>query len=471
MEIEEVPTGTLHPLTDLGNAMRLAQRCRGKIAHVHGIGWMYYAAGRWQADRLHIVQQEAKEVVRDILLEAAQAKDSALRLNLTKWAQTTQSAGKIEAMTRLAVGELAMLSEAFDRDPWLLNCANGTLDLRTGELRPHEAGDYLTRMAPVAFDPEAACPTFDAFLRRIFADDKALIGWVMCFLGYCLTGDIRTQIMAVFYGGGANGKSTLLDLMAHVMGDYYGTAPETLLMKGKRDEHPTEIADLQGRRLVVGSETEAGCRLKTQLVKRLTGDTRMKGRRMREDFYEFDRTHKLVLMSNNRPVIREDTEAMWRRIRLVPFNVTIPEAERDPMLLDKLKAEAPGVLNLLTLACRAWIANGYTNPPCPAIEEATAHYREESDPIGEFLDERCIMAPDASAVSGDIRRAYEEWCTERGEHPMSGKALWNYLEKRGCTPHRTWNIRTWRGLGLRNTSPAIVGSEVEHENDPQTAIF
>lgn len=225
-------------------------------------------------------------------------------------------------------------------------------------------------------------------MARILPDESKR-EFVMRLLGYSMTGSISDQVFPVFYGGGQNGKSTLLDLVCEMFGDYAGTAPDSLLTMKHNQEHPTELASLMGLRLVVASETESGAKLRVQLVKKLTGDARIKARKMRQDYFEFDRTHKFIMATNHKPEVNEDTEAVWRRLRLVPFNVSIPKSEQDTHLHEKLMAESPGILNRLVAASLAWQNNGLSEPP--EVLAATKEYREESQPIKGWLDDRCIV--------------------------------------------------------------------------------
>jgi putative DNA primase/helicase len=316
---------------------------------------------------------------------------------------------------------LAVAASQLDADDWLLNVRNGTIDLRTGELRPHRRKDLITKLAPVVYDPDAPCPRFDAFLDRTFAADGPLTCYVLMLLGYCLTGDISAQYLPIFHGQGNNGKNVLLDTVKGLMGDYAADAPPSLLVQRQRDEHPTEIADLFGLRLAIASETEEGATLKLQLVKRLTGDATLKGRYMRADFFEFRRTAKIILVTNSRPQVRENTEAAWRRLRLVPFSVVIPEAERDPGLLDALKSEWSGILARLIRGCLAFQRDRRLVPP-PAVASATADYRAAEDPVGEFLADCCVIDPPETAEASraftlwrDLLAAFLQWCMENGE--------------------------------------------------------
>lgn len=260
-----------------------------------------------------------------------------------------------------------------------------------------------------------------------------------------MTGDASTQHLPILYGEGANGKSTLVGVLMAIMGDYAGTLPDTLLMVG-RNEHPCEKADLQGKRFMAASETPATAKFNMPVVKQVTGEVTIKARKMHGNYYEFPRTHKLLLQTNNKPRVMEDSEAVWRRLKLIPFNVIIPEPERDPKLLDKLLAEKSGILNWLLVGCVDWQREGFGMPE--AVADATRHYREESDPIGGFVDDCCTLGPDVSSSSGTLRAAYEEWCKAQGVHPINGKLFGMRLEKLGCSSGRNHGGRFWTGIGV-----------------------
>lgn len=328
---EVAPAGELKsfPMTDCGNAQRFARRATGQARFCGQRGrWFDWTRIRWQVDDALNVLNLAKDTALGIFDEAKAAADPARQKALATWAVKSQSRYALAAMVDLARPDLAVNVEALDVDPFAFNTLNGTLDLRSGELHPHNPDDLITRLAPVHFDPAAKCPLWESVLDRIMAGNAALIGYLQRLFGMCMTGDISEQVLPMLYGGGANGKTATVDTVAGLMGDYAGEAPPDLLLMRSNPEHPTELADLCGRRLVVASETDEGRRLRVQLVKRLTGNSRLKARYMRGDYFEFARTHKMILTTNNRPVIKETTLAIWRRIQLVPFSVTIPPEEQ-----------------------------------------------------------------------------------------------------------------------------------------------
>lgn len=379
-----------------------------------------------------------------------------------KHAVDSEKAAGINAIMMLAQTEpgIPVLASQFDADPYLFNCLNGTIDLRTFSLRPHSRDDLQTRMANVAYDPTAPRPLFEAFLRRIMADNLEMIAYLARLLGRCLSGDISEQELYFFIGEGANGKSVLIDTVLGILGDYAGTAPDSLLTVQTHNEHPTELADLCGRRLVVASETEEGARLKVQLVKRLTGDNRIKARFMRQDFFEFERTHKLIIVSNNKPLIRETKHAIWRRIRLVPFSVIIPQEERDPQLTEKLKSEWPGILSWLVEGYRDWRENGMRTPQ--EVLLATQTYQSEQNPLADYFADHCIQGSVFRVSRNELYVDYTAWCQKNGERqPLSRNALFDHVRLLPGVIEDQWRVsgqptpaRGFRGIGLsRSTGP------------------
>ncbi len=327
------------------------------------------------------------------------------------------------------------------------------MNLRTGELRPATPDDLVTKAIPVTYNPKATCPRWDAFIDRIMDSNADLIGYLQRLAGLLLTGDITVQELFIFHGGGANGKSVFIDTLGAMLGDYAGVAPDGFLTIRSHDEHPTEIADLCGKRLVVASETEEGSRLRTQLVKRLTGDARLKARFMRQDYFEFDRTHKLVLVTNNKPRINESTNAIWRRIRLIPFTVTIPPEEQDPHLLERLKAEWPGILSWAVRGCLEWQREGM-NPPGEVLI-ASEEYRAESDPLADFITDFCIRGTaEVRVVRGDLFASYQSWCVQVGEkHGMDQKAFYERIRRVAGVDDCRWKrggvvVRGFSGIGM-----------------------
>jgi putative DNA primase/helicase len=283
-----------------------------------------------------------------------------------------------------------------------------------------------------------------------------LTAYLQRIAGLALTGCVNVEELFIFYGTGANGKSKFIDTLLHVLGPYAGTAPDTLLMSRNRDEHPTEVADLLGKRLVVASESDEGGRLRIQLVKKLTGDARIKARFMRQDFFEFQRTHKTILVTNHRPRVNENTEAVWRRIRIVPFGVTIPEAERDDGLLDKLIMEAPGVLAWAVRGCLDWQEHGM-QPPAEVLV-ATDEYRSDADVFSDYVSERLILFSGARVTRKDLLTDYQAWAGKSPDR-LDRNALYDRIRQLGGVAEGvTEGIRRFDGVGLCRSAQGEAGA-------------
>jgi putative DNA primase/helicase len=372
------------PRTDTGVAERLVRRFGDRLRYVHP--WrkpLIWDGTRWKADDTAEVRRLAKRTARLILAEAATLENPDEAKDHARFALVSESRARIDAVLTQAYSEegVPILPDELDQDPWLLNVRNGTIDLRTGRLRSHRRSDYLTKLCPVHFDRHAECPVWESMLAKVLGSNAALIGFLQRIVGYSLTGVVHEQVLPIFHGKGSNGKSTVLNVLLSMLGtDYAMKAQPDLLMARRGEQHPTALADLFGKRLVVANETGEGHRLNESLVKELTGSDKIRARRMREDYWEFSPTHKIILSTNHRPEVRGTDHAIWRRIRLIPFDVTIPDDEQDARLPEKLAAELPGILAWCVRGCLAWLEIGL-NPPDP-VSRATDGYRREQDSIG-----------------------------------------------------------------------------------------
>jgi putative DNA primase/helicase len=341
-----------------------------------------------------------------------------------------------------------VLPEELDRDLWLMAVTNGTIDLHTGKLRASERGDLLTKAAPVVYDEDATAPIWGRFLERVLPD-SAVRWYVQKAAGYSMTGDVSEQALFFLHGAGANGKSTFLNVLMYTLGDYARQASPDLLMFKYGNEHPTALADLRGRRLVTTTEVQEGRRMAEVMVKQLTGGDRISARRMREDFSEFDPTHKIWLAANHKPVIRGTDHAIWRRIRLIPFTVQIPEAEQNPRLPKELKAEAAGILRWLIEGCLVWQQEGL-DPPATVVA-AVDEYRDEMDQVGQFIADRCDLDRTAVTTGSVLRKVYEAWCEANGERAMSTTAFGLRLQEKSVQRGRNrQGGRTYEGIGVRD---------------------
>ena len=376
-------------LTDLGNARRLVHQYGQELRYCNQRGWFIWDDRRWEPDDTGAVERFAKAAVRGIYNEAGACDDKDLRERIASHAYKSESDSRIKSMITLAKTEpeVVVRLDELDRDPWLLNLNNGTLDLSTGELKPHSRKNLITKLIPIDYYPDAVCPTWLGFLERITDGNTELIRFLQKAIGYSLTAITREQCFFILYGNGANGKSTFLNMLSALLGDYgRQTRTETLLVK-RGDQIPNDIARLAGSRFVCAVETENGRRLAEGLIKQMTGCDRMTARFLHREFFEFEPTFKLWLAVNHKPKVRGSDHAVWRRIRLIPFTVTIPEAERDSDLSAKLRVELPGILAWSVKGCELWQSNGLKPPK--TVAAATEDYRKEADVIAAFLDEAC----------------------------------------------------------------------------------
>lgn len=412
--------------------------------------WFVWDGRAWNADSVLKVSRLAELTIRALLKEAAEANDS----ETTQWAvRCNKKAQSRREMLEVVKHRVAVRIDQFDLNPWLLGVENGVVDLKSGELLPHAREQMITRLSPSAYDPDASCPRWEQFLREIMDANAEMIACLQRMAGYFLTGDISVQILPILFGPGGNGKNVFLDTLMGIMGPHAAEAPDGLVTTRITDEHPTEIADLHGRRLVVASETEEGRKMRIGLVKKLTGNRYLKGRFMRQDYFQFERTHKTVLVTNNKPVITETSNAVWRRLRLIPFTVTIPEEKQDKRLTEKLMAEWPGILAWAVRGCLDWQARQCDLALPSTVKDATTQYRSDSDAVGDFLQERCIVADDLKVIRSSLYQAFMEWAKGSGEEMLSGKAFASRMRSRGFndsawTSEHAKRLRAWAGVAL-----------------------
>lgn len=433
--------------TDLANARRLAARYGRDIRYTAAADWLVWDGRRWRIDEKGVaIQALAKDTALAIFDELRGAAD---RDALYRHARASQSKRAIEAMIYLARSEPgipAVLTD-FDGDPMLLNVVNGTLDLRSGTLRPHRREDYITRIVPIAWDERATAPTWDAFLRRVLAEDADLYGYVQRMVGYCLTGDTSEQVLHFLHGRGANGKSVFCEILAALLGEYAIVCSPELIMPRRHSAIPNDIARLRGARVALMNETTQGSRFDEAKLKDLTGGDTLTGRFLHREFFDFKPTHKLVIRGNHKPAISGTDEGIWRRLRLVPFTVQIPPDEQDKRLLDKLRGELPGILRWAVEGCLDWQRRGL-NPPA-VVTEAVQQYREESDTLGRFIAEHCNVRKLAQVKSGVFFRHYQQFAEQSGERWIPAKDLPHEMERRGFSYKRgTGGQRLYLGIEL-----------------------
>lgn len=444
--------------TDTGNAERFVRDHAGDVLFCHPWNrWLVWDGVRWARDERGGIASRVKSTLCAMHENAGRLIfGDEERKRLAKHALASESERARGAMIELAKCELPVVPEELDADPMLFNAQNGMIRLTDGKLYPHDRGEKITKCAGTIYDPHAECPGWLAFLDRCFAGDADLIGYMQRALGYSLTGDTSEEVFFVGYGTGANGKSTLFGVVQEIMGDYATTTrAETVLAKRNPESIPNDVAALLGARFVTAIEAEEGRRLASGLVKSMTGRDKLSARFMRSEFFEFVPSFKLWLGVNHKPRIRDSSPAMWRRVKLIPFTVTIPVPDQDPGLRDKLLTEAPGILAWLVGGCVAWKAHRLGS--CAAVDKATRAYRDESNTVVEWVALACTVARGASATHAELFGAFKVWCEREGEEPLGARAFGDRLEEAFAVVKRVPKVgrdRGYSGISLKSEGVA-----------------
>ena len=459
-------TTTTRPLTEVGNAHRLLDLHGERLRYVPDVsGWIVFRDGAWAWDRSgSFVRETAGKLGEQIYAEGA-AFSMEQAQHFAKHARVSQSARTIDAAVSLLSDQsnIRLPLALIDADPMLIGFdhARQVIDLRTGLARPAVAADYITKsLTPCTIGDSAKAVRWLAFLEQIFDGDAELIGWLHRWCGYLLTGSTSEQIFLFFFGLGANGKSVFAELLKYVMGDYGRAVASETLTETKRQAGGAspDLADLIGCRLAMSNETEDGSALAESLVKNLTAGDTITARQLYAQPVQFQPAFKLLMLGNHRPIIRGNDYGIWRRVRLVPFTRTFSEQERDPHLLDKLKAEAPHILAWMVDGCMEWQRRGLADVPSVVVSQ-TADYREEQDIIGQWLGECAKMDRSAEVESGELYASYREWCeTNNGSKPASKTSLCRRLPERGFQSRRSNGKSYWQGLALKANSHGAYNS-------------
>lgn len=470
------------PQTDLGNSERFRERNRGSVRWCSAFEWLYWDKLRWsQIDAAQVIQVAAHQTARSIQKEAAalRASDSDFEIptpkgpvmmseKLAAWARTSEAAAKLEKIAKHAAGYLKVLPHELDADPFKVNVANGTLVVRKTDdgsdyvnLKPHDQADLITKVSPVAFDPDAECPVFDEFLTFVqpAADMRRfLLQWQ----GLSLTGDVSEQRLVLFRGReGQNGKSTFIGICSYVGGDYSQTVPiSTFLDEGRgrsAGQATPDLAMLPGVRHLWASEPEKGAKLAEALIKLVTGGEQISVRHLwARDYFKFYPQFKLTISGNYDLKVTGVDGGIWRRVTVVPWDVTVPMEKRDPRLLEKLRAESSGILNRLLDGLRDWLDHGLILPR--AVTEATAAFRSDSDPCGRFL-EYCVAPASGERVrASDMHLLFCAWAKASSVPEWTPKGLAFALKEHGLTSKHS-NGMWWLGVKLTRSVSEFVDAD------------
>ena len=446
------------PLTDTGNGERVMHRHGNHLRFV--TRWekpIAFTGTHWQVDEDGAAYRYAVETMRDLKKQAAEMpeEDRNAALKLFKHATSSESHKKLAAMIAMAakVKGACVSPDMLDLNPWLYNVRNGTLDTRTGELRPHKRGNLITKVCPIDYDPSATCPSFQKFLDTIFECKGGLIAFVRRMIGYTITGCTGERAMFIFHGSGANGKSTLLGVLRDLLAGYATQIPaESLMVKNNGGSIPNDLARLKGARFVSALESDEGRRLAEGLVKQLTGgEDVITARFLRAEFFDFKPEFKLYMGTNHKPEIRGTDPAIWARIKLIPFNYVVPPDQRDQSLSAKLKVELPGILNWALEGCLEWQRDGLGVPD--EVVQATESYRGDMDRLGDFIAEKCTSDASLHASASTLYDTYKSWCAANNEEPFNQTKFGRKLNDRGFTSGRdNFGRKKWLGVGILNGS-------------------
>ena len=435
-------------------AYRLAATHTGKLMFVKGIGWHHWDGTRWAVDERGHAKRAVLQTLKQAITESVgdtTDHGKTLRSDVLK----CESANGIDGVLTVAasLAEFACTVADLDIDPWLLNCANGTLDLRTMQLSPHDPADRITKVTRAAHNP--GTPTkpvvWQQFLEQVLPDE-GVREYLQRIAGMALLGKVSEHILPILTGTGSNGKGTFYAALLWALGDYGCPAEPDLFMQSK-NAHPTGQMDLLGRRLVVVSESGEGHRLDEAKMKRLTGGDEIKARRMHRDFVSFEPSHTALFITNHLPKVSGDDQATWRRIRVIPFTVCIPEEQQKGDLDVALKVEADAVLAWAVAGWQAYQTRKLLQQP-EAVVNATGAYRLDSDVIGRFFEARCHLAPSVKTTARDLFAAWEKWRTADGAAEISKKAFGQALAGRGYASKKANGETWWEGVSLQyNCAP------------------
>jgi putative DNA primase/helicase len=439
-EIELLPP----EFSDDAMAMHFVAMFGAGMRWTPGMGWMHDTGTHWVRDE-HLIRFDlARKTARAMAMQA----DAKIRKAIT-------SAKAVNSILFLAQSDpdIVVPSLQWDCDPSLLNTPDGVIDLKTGKARQRSRGEYLTHVTRISMDAQADTPIWSKFVSQVFSDNAEMIEFTQRLCGYCLTGERREQKVFFAHGHGSNGKSTLLDILMWMMGTYALKLPTTVLMSSKHERHPTELAQLKGKRLAVSNELEEGAFWAEARIKELTGDETITARYMRQDNFSFDITHKHLIAGNHKPRLKGGDPAMARRMVLMPFEQKFEGAAKDHKLPEKLKAEAPGIMAWAVRGAVKWYADGLAIPS--RVEAVSKDYMSEHDDISMWIEECCETMSHLKARSSDLYASFRRWKQSRGEHEPS-QTVWG--EKMTLVPGLTKvamkGIRTLKGIDLNASEKA-----------------
>jgi putative DNA primase/helicase len=424
--------------SDHDAAMTFAAQCEGNLR-------FSTSSDQWYHRKVQVFEPIADAIAQGVVGDfAAQA-----QAQVGKDAGGIKSRAKINAIMELARAPLAIAEELIDKDRNHVGLADGRiLDLTTGELVTADKEVFVTKKLGTIYDTTAGCARWLEFLNTIFDGNQDKIDFVQRAIGYSLSGDVSEQCFFIMIGTGANGKSTFINALGNMFGDYSGTSPmQTLTVMPFSNGLGNDLADMQGKRFISASDGESGQRLAEAKIKNMTGGDKIKCRSLYQNYRVYDPQFKLWVATNDLPNVTGSDDAIWRRIRVIDFPVTIPESQRDPNLSADLAAEASGILNWALRGYRAWKVGGLKTPA--EVTEATGSYRHDNDLVGQFIEARCVEAPSAKCTSKAIHESYTRWCDDNGHTAMPVNTFAKKLKKKGFASRRGQQGNGWTGIDVK----------------------
>ncbi|WP_212958786.1 phage/plasmid primase, P4 family [Bacillus sanguinis] len=458
-------------LTELGNAERIAYHHGENVRYCNELEWLIWNGKHWHEDSKRQIEAITAKTLRAIYGEAKATEDKYQSKMLHDWAKKCERR-TIRINSILDVRPMVSVKKKeLDAHNFLFNCDNGVIDLKTGELLSHDRDLLLTKLSPIKYDRNAECPNWKAFLESIFkthtgAADHELINYLQKAIGYSLTGVTKEQVMFFLFGNGRNGKSTFINVVQDILGDYgRQTNSDTFLKKRNDSGINNDVARLDGARFVSAVESEEGQQLSEALVKQITGGEKMSARFLRQEYFEFTPEFKVFFTTNHKPIVKGSDEGIWRRIMLIPFTVTIPKDNIDYDLPDKLAKEMPGVLRWAVEGCMKWQSEGLRAPE--AVKAATAEYREDMDILAPFIEENCTVNSSVRIEAKSLYENYTKWCYQNNELELKNRAFYRQLEVRGFKKEKgTGNKNFVIGITLNKLAGSnLFSTENEDKNN------
>ena len=441
----------IRAFTDLGNTERFLDRHKDSFRFTSGKGWYSFDGSRWVPESDSAVMQAAWETVRAIgdEPEAPLPEGHRGRPPLTSrgWMRQSESGARLAAMVALVkhAPGIAVKEEAFDQHDWLFNVQNGTVDLKTGTLHPHDRTQLLSTISPVKFDPRATCPEWLKFLDRVMLGRQEIVNFMQRLFGYCASASTAEQAFVVHYGTGANGKSTALDVIKRIFGSYAETTPFATFAEKKNGATPNDLASIHKSRLVIASEGERTTKLAESMIKTVTGNEEVSARYLYKDYFTFRPRFTLMLQSNHKPIIQDTGKGIWRRVRFVPWEYTFPDIEMDKNWAEKeVAAEGPGILAWVVRGALEYQRMGLSEPD--VVKAAIAEYQEGEDVLGRWIREECTAIPDHDAPAGGLYSVYRNYMQATGETAIKDREFKAELIKRGFRWRHTKKGNFYTGL-------------------------